>query len=224
MSSLSYAEDFSNGIIKQLKEGTAPWIKPWEPGESFKPYNASTGNEYKGLNALWLMSVAEAKGYGDNRWMTFKQASGQDAHVNKGEKSTTIQYWKWTQEQNKLGEDGKPLRDEEGNLVKIAVPLEQPKVFYAKVFNAEQISGLEPALPKTLLSEPERHEQAEKLLSASGANILYRSGSRAFYQPSTDRITMPERPQFKSPDAFYATAFHEVGHWTGHESRLNRDL
>jgi putative DNA primase/helicase len=224
MSSLSYAETVSNGIIKQLKEGTAPWIKPWEPGESFKPYNAATGNEYKGLNALWLMSVAEAKGYTDNRWMTFKQSNSQDAQVSKGEKSTTIQYWKWTQEQTKLSDDGKPLRDEEGNLLKIAVPLEQPKVFYAKVFNAEQISGLEPALPKRLLSEPERHEQAEKLLTDSGANILYRSGNRAFYQPSTDRITMPERAQFKSPDAFYATAYHEVGHWTGHESRLNRDL
>jgi putative DNA primase/helicase len=220
----NYAEIVSNSIVKQLKEGTAPWVRKWEPGETFKPYNASTGNEYKGMNALWLMSVAEQKGFKDQRWLTFAQANSLDAHVNKGEKSTVIQYWKWSQEQNRLGDDGKPLRDEKGVPLKVIVPLEQPKLFHANVFNAEQISGLLPPIPKVIKSEAERHQEAEDLLTASKANIIYQPGNRAFYQPLLDKITLPERQQFHSPDAFYSTAFHELGHWSGHKSRLDRDL
>ncbi len=219
-----YIDIVANSIIKQLKEGTAPWIKPWEPGEHFRPYNAATGKDYKGVNALWLMNVANAYGYGDTRWMTFKQAENLDAKVNKGEKSTCVQYWKWTEETPQFDESGKPILGENGNPVKSTVALPQPRVFYANVFNAEQISGLAKAETKTLLTPFERHEQAEKVLSDSDAKIIYQQGNRAFYRPSTDSITLPEREQFKSPDNFYATALHELGHWTGHENRLNRDL
>lgn len=225
MASNAYVETVSESIIRQLKEGTAPWIKPWEPGTQFKPYNPSTGKEYKGINALWLMTVGENQGYQDTRWMTFKQANTLDAHVMKGEKSTRIQYWKWSEEQTKRDEAGKPILDENGQAVKVTVALEQPKVFFANVFNAEQLLGLpQKTSLRPLLSEFERHEQAESLLRDSGASIFYRNGNRAFYRPSTDSITLPEREQFKSPDGFYATALHELGHWTGHEKRLNRDL
>jgi antirestriction protein ArdC/phage/plasmid primase-like uncharacterized protein len=224
MSSTAYTESVANSIIKQLKEGTAPWIKPWEAGQHFRPYNPSTGKDYKGINALVLMSKAEDLGYGDSRWMTFKQAGNLDARVNKGEKSTTIQYWKWTEEQIKKDENGKPVFDESGQPVKEIVRLEQPSVFWAKVFNADQLTGLAKEVAKPLLSEPQRHEQAESLLQDSGADIIYQPGNRAFYRPSTDTITLPKREQFQSADGFYATAFHELGHWTGHESRLNRDL
>jgi len=225
MASKAYIETVSESIIRQLKERTAPWIKPWEPGTQFKPYNPSTGNEYKGINALWLMTVAENRGYQDTRWMTFKQANSLDARVMKGEKSTSIQYWKWSEEQTKRDEAGKPVLDENGQAVKVTVALEQPKVFFANVFNAEQLLGLpQQASHRPQLSEFERSEQAESLLRDSGATIFYQNGNRAFYRPSTDTITLPEREQFKSPDGFYATALHELGHWTGHERRLNRDL
>jgi len=224
MSSSTYAESVSQSIIQQLKEGTAPWVQSWEPGQSFRPYNGSTGKSYRGFNALWLMSEKINKGYGDNRWLTYHQAQQVDAQVNKGEKSTTIQYWKWDREITKLDPDGKPLRDEAGEIIKTRVPLAQPHVFYAKVFNAEQINGLEKEAPRLLLNEPERHEQAEKLLNHSQAHIVFENGNRAFYRPSTDTIVLPERSQFKTPDAFYATAFHELSHASGHESRLNRDL
>lgn len=225
MASKAYVETVSESIIRQLKEGTAPWIKPWEPGQRFKPYNPSTSHEYKGINALWLMTVAENRGYQDTRWMTFKQANSLDAQVMKGEKSTPIQYWKWSEEQAKRDEAGKPIFDEDGQTVKVTVALEQPKVFFANVFNAEQLLGLPSQVShRPQLSEFERHEHAESLLRDSGATILYQNGNRAFYRPSTDSITLPEREQFKTPDGFYATALHELGHWTGHERRLNRDL
>ena len=81
-----YVDQVAGAIIRQLKEGTAPRQKPWEPGERFMPYNPTTGNEYRGMNALWLMSRAESQGFGDARWMTFRQAQEQEARVLKGEK------------------------------------------------------------------------------------------------------------------------------------------
>ncbi len=225
MGNKAYVETVAESIIRQLKEGTVPWIKPWEPGTQFKPFNPSTGNEYKGMNALWLMSMAESRGYQDARWMTFKQANRLDAQVMKGEKGTSIQYWQWSEEQVKRDEAGKPLLDEHGQALKVMVALEQPKIFYANVFNAEQLHGLPPqASNRPQFSEFERHEHAETLLRDSGVPILYQNGNRAFYRPSTDTITLPEREQFKSPDGFYATALHELGHATGHPRRLNRDL
>ena len=81
-----YVDQVAGAIIRQLKEGTAPWQKPWQAGERFMPYNPTTGNAYHGMNALWLMSEAERRGLGDARWLTFKQAEGQGAYVRKGEK------------------------------------------------------------------------------------------------------------------------------------------
>src|SRR5690606_4513206 len=101
---------------------------------------------------------------------------------------------------------------------------ERPRVFTAVVFNAQQIDGLPPLEAKPVGPEPERHARAEAILSNSGAKIAHVEGDRAFYRPSTDSITLPARHQFGSADAYYATALHELGHWTGHESRLNRDL
>jgi len=85
-----------------------------------------------------------AQEYGDQRWMTYKQASELGGQVLKGEKGTGIQYWKFTDEQKMRDELGKPVLDGEGNPVKVIVKLERPRVFYATVFNAEQIKGLPP--------------------------------------------------------------------------------
>jgi antirestriction protein ArdC len=69
-----------------------------------------------------------------------------------------------------------------------------------------------------------RHEQAEALLAASNARIDHEPGDRAYYSVVADRIVLPQRSQFETSDRYYATALHELGHWTGHESRLARDL
>lgn len=47
-------------------------------------------------------------------------------------------------------------------------------------------------------------------------------GSRAAYSPLLDRVMLPAREAFDPPSAYYATAFHELGHATGHSSRLAR--
>lgn len=214
-----FHETVAEKLIEQLKAGTAPWQKPWAAGEfGSMPMNPTTGNRYKGINAIQLMM----QGRSDPRWMTYKQASEQGAQVRKGEKSTSIQYWQFTEERIKKGDDGKPVLNEKGEKVKITVELERPKCFYANVFNAEQIDGL-PAITRKEQTW-DAIERAEHILAASGARITHQAGDRAFYRPSTDSITMPERSQFASANSYYATALHELGHWTGHPSRLDRDL
>lgn len=219
----AFHEQVAEKLIEQLQQGTAPWQKPWAPGEAGAviPMNPTTGNRYKGINAIQLMS----QGHEDNRWMTYNQAQDAGAQVRKGECGTSIQFWKFDEEQTKRDAAGNPVRDADGQVVKEKVQLERPRVFFATVFNAGQIDGLPPRQVK------ERDQQswnavdrAEQILQASGATIKHAEQDRAFYRPATDSIHLPEKAQFPTADNYYAIALHELGHWTGHESRLDRDL
>lgn len=220
MTKMPYHQVVANQIIESLKAGTAPWLKPWEPGtgNGQVPYNPITGKRYRGINALYLMLNQSD----DNRWLTYKQAQSMDAQVRKGEKGTTIQYWKFHEEQIKQDDAGKPVLDGQGNPLKMQVSLERPKVFYATVFHASQIDNM----PELISKEPDWSliERAEKLLHNSGATIVHSEADRAFYRLSTDSIYLPPKEQFKSAANYYATALHELGHWSGHPSRLDRDL
>ncbi len=216
-----FHEMVAEKLIEQLKTGTAPWQRPWEPGEpnAFLPMNPTTGKRYKGINAINLM----AQDRGDSRWMTYKQAVAVGAQVRAGEKSTSVQYWKFSEEQNKLDDHGKPVLDAQGEPVKETVMLERPRTFFAAVFNAEQIDGLPPI---QIRKEQEWNavDRAEHILQASGAVITHSGGDRAFYRLTADTIHLPGKSQFPSADRYYATALHELGHWTGHPTRLDRDL
>lgn len=207
-------------LIEQLKSGTAPWQKPWEPGEpgGLIPINPLTGNRYKGINTIQLM----IQGYTDNRWLTYKQATSIGGQVRKGEKGTAIQYWKFTEEIIKTDDHGKPVLDKSGSSVKMNIRLERPRVFYATVFNGQQIDGL-PELEK---KQPiwNSNERAEAIIKASRAKIYHGEHDRAFYRLTTDSIHLPNQNQFARPEYYYATILHELGHWTGHSSRLDRDL
>jgi putative DNA primase/helicase len=218
-----YVNQVAASIIEQLKAGTAPWLTPWDPGERFLPYNPTTGNTYRGMNAVWLMSRAESHGYSDVRWMTYRQARAAGAQVSKGEKGTAIQFWKWQGLEPVRDADGKPVLDENGQPVRQAVRYERPRVWSAVVFNAEQIEGLSPAPEWSPPAEWERHERAETIMTRSDATIRNVRGDRAYYRLDQDAIILPEPGQFSSADRYYGTALHELGHWTGHPSRLNRE-
>lgn len=215
-----YVQEVAGRIIEQLKQGTAAWQKPWKPGELQLPYNAATGKEYRGMNTLWL----HMQGYGDPRWMTYKQAEAAGAQVRKGSKGTRVIYWKFYDELPMKDGEGKPVLDGEGKPMMTRVELERPRSFSAVVFNAEQVDGLPTLEVRAEGPEPERHARAEAILANSGAKISHVEGNSAYYMPGNDSITLPMRQQFTSSDAFYATALHELGHWTGHASRLDRDL
>lgn len=215
-----YAEKVAAKIIEALEQGTAPWQKPWKPGELRLPHNPTTDQNYRGINSMWLMM----QGHDDPRWMTYKQAEAQGAQVKKGEKGTVIQYWKFRGQEPEADDNGKPILDGEGKQKTREVEYERPRVFHAVVFNATQIDGLPPREAKPTMPEWQRHEQAEAILQASDVPMRHIEGNRAYYSPAKDEITMPERTQFPTADGYYATALHELGHATGHPSRLDRDL
>ena len=81
-----YAKKVSSELIEQIKEGVAPWQKPWKPGEQCTPENFSTGKSYTGGNSLYLMSRGIRQGHGDNRWGTYRQIAAAGGQVRKGAK------------------------------------------------------------------------------------------------------------------------------------------
>lgn len=220
-------EQVAATIIEALERGTAPWVHPWDPGlMPSPPVNALTGKPYRGINQLWLSIQQYGYDKKDPRWCSYKQARELGAQVKKGARGTLVQYWK--QEERRLirDEQGRPVLDEQGRKRYEVISLERPRVFHAVVFHASQIDGLTP-LPEQKAGKDtafERHQAAERLLTASNAKIFHNQMNSAFYRPSTDEIHLPEKGQFRSPDGYYATALHELGHWTGHESRLSRQL
>ena len=213
-----FAEKAAEKMIEQLKRGVAPWQKGWDTpkGSELPPYNPVTTTRYRGLNSFVLASEAAERGYADPRWTTYRGAKKIGAQVRKGEKGVGVEYWKF------------PTKEQE-NKVRTAVEAGQEpdklKIIHRTytVFNAEQIEGM-PSLESELkkVNQWEACERAEVLLQASGANIEHRGGNRAFYRRSQDLIVLPKQEQFHSPEAYYSTALHELGHWTGHKSRLDR--
>lgn len=211
--SKDYYARVADKIIEKIREGTAPWMKkPWDDGGyGSLPINPVTGKQYRGGNSLFLM----AQDYGDPRWMTYRQAESIGAQVRKGEKGTPVIYWKFSEE--------KKEKDENGQEATKTIQLERPLCRLSYAFNAEQIDGLPPLTQeKELQWNPE--ERAETILANSGANIVHRNQARAFYRPDDDSIHLPKREQFATSKDYYGVALHELGHWTGHESRLNRSV
>ncbi len=224
----TYAEQVATKIIEALEKGTAPWIKPWKGNDLLEsiPLNPITNKKYKGINFINLSMEQIRNDYNDPRWLTYKQAESIGAQVRKGEKGVSIQYWKFSEEVELKDEQGNPILDEKGKPKKEEVRLDPPQVFYATVFNARQVNGMPPIerIDLSVEREFEAIEAVERILKNSGADITHKEGNRAFYTPSKDTITLPLKEQFSSEMAYYSTALHELGHWTGHESRLNREF
>lgn len=218
----AYHEKVAQEVIEALEKGTAPWVKPWEPGQMLEgPKNALTGNPYRGGNRMYLSLVQPTD---DPRWCTYRQAQQLGAQVKQGSRGTRVQYWRFHEEKLVRDEAGKPVLDYKGVKQYEKVRLERPKAFSAVVFHASQIEGLPAMEKKPERAEWERHAEAEKLIESSGVAIHHDQVDRAFYSVRKDEIHMPGRDQFATADRYYATALHEVGHSTGHPDRLNRDL
>ena len=206
-------------LIDMIKNSEAPWQQGWkQEGIQELPFNASTGKAYSGNNTMKLIMDAHKKGYEDPRYLTFNQAKALGGSVKKGEKGIKITAGGWQDIESK---DGK----KEAKLDQNGQTPETEKRFIAKtavVFNASQIAGLPDYNRKPIEWQP--NEIAEKLLKESGAAIEHREVGMAYYSPQKDTIVLPQKGSFNSDQDYYSTALHELGHWTGHESRLNRDL
>jgi antirestriction protein ArdC len=208
-----YAE-VSARIIAELEAGAAPWIKPWSATAGANtPCNAMTNRPYSGCNVV-LLWMAQAAGYRTPRYLTFKQASELGGHVRKSERGTKVYFVKQLQVRDKGADDEAATR---------IVPMMREYT----VFNVEQCENL-PDRVLTLgevkrRNPDERDATIDQFLACSGATIREGFGE-AYYRPSDDFISMPRFEAFKSAANFYGVAFHELGHWTGHRSRLDRDL
>lgn len=214
-------EKVAEDLIKNLEQGTAPWQKPWNVSNiPVLPYNPTTGNNYKGLNVFALMM----EGREDPRWMTFKQADANKWSVKKGEKGTLINFYMFDQQKPLRTEDGKPQLDENGKQKYITVKLENPIITAAWVFNAEQINGIPELVRQTPADNWKAIDAVENIVKESGAKVKHTGGDQAFYSPGKDLIQMPVKGAFAEPGLYYATLLHELGHWTGHDQRLDRRL
>lgn len=206
-----YVEQFAAMIISDLEKGTAPWRKGWDVcPNAFDAVNPTNGTHYHGFNCLVLGAAALKGGFKSSSWMTFKQAKELGGVIRKGSKGIKCyKYGKYTPKNT----EGEEEEEERGYMAGFVL------------FNVDQIDGLpEEYYPKADNSEKHNwnpEEKAERILNGSGARIRY-FGGEANYNPFTDSITLPERDKFFSAVAFYDTALHELGHWTGYPSRLNR--
>jgi antirestriction protein ArdC len=214
----SLYDEVTASIIAQLEEGVFPWVRPWSKAAAAPglPRNAVTGRAYSGINVLILWGAVIEGGYPSQDWLTFRQALAAGGAVRKGERGRTVFYAdrfvpKGEREGRDSSEPGESLRG----------------IAFLKrftVFNVAQCEGL----PEGLVAAPaplparELHQTAEALIAATGADFRI-GGAEAFYSPSGDYVQVPPQPAFHHQIDYYRTALHELGHWTGHASRLGRD-
>jgi antirestriction protein ArdC len=198
-------------ILAALRAGTVPWRQPWAAQASgAMPRNAISGRPYSGANVVLCWLTAQERGYTSPAWLTFKQAQEAGGTVRKGEKGTTVLYVSHFMK-----------KDDKGNA--LAIPF--LKAF--TVFNVCQCDGLPAKLAGN--AEPkarnphDRDPVADAFVATTGADIQ-EQGARAVYSRSLDCIRMPTFASFNSADTFYQTLFHELTHWTGHKSRLDREF
>lgn len=212
-------QEVTDTIIAQLEAGTVPWVQPWGRDHITAPMglptNAATGNRYSGINILLLWGAAIETARTTQHWLTFKQALNLGGAVRKGERGTTICYadsFIPKAEAEKARESGD----------------DPQRVGFLKrytVFNADQCEGLPDDLYTEVqpLPDCETIPRAEALIRATGADFRI-GGDRAFFVPSEDFIQVPPQPAFRDQINYYRTCFHELGHWTGHKARLDRNL
>ena len=208
-------QEITNQIISALEAGAPPWRKPWNANKARPtgPINGATGHQYRGINTLMLGMNPMSFETGDPRWMTFKQAQEKGWHVVKGSKASTVVFFKKLEIDDPDGQGA-----DERNTKTV------PVIRSYAVFHASQLDGIPPYVAPAIGDVPWRKpESAQVILSASGVPIR-EGGDRAFYSPATDHIQLPPTATFKGPAEWAQTALHELGHATGHPSRLNRDL
>ncbi|MBY8829631.1 ArdC family protein [Hephaestia mangrovi] len=203
-------------VVAELEEGRLPWVQPWDAAACpcAMPANAVTGRRYSGINVLILWAAVIEGRYASQRWLTYRQAQAAGGNVRKGERGTTVCY-----------ADRFTPRDEQEKA--IDEDREARTIAFLKrftVFNIDQCEGL----PQAMATTPEVRPEAEmmpvvrSLIEASGADFRI-GGGEAYYSPGGDYVAVPPQAAFGEPINWYRTALHELGHWTGHSTRLDRD-
>lgn len=205
-------------IIAMLDKGIVPWRKPWVGGMSGNLPRNIRGTAYRGINVFLLAS----QGYDSPYWLTYKQAQALGGKVTPGQKGTAVILWQPFEKQEFDEKKGKTV-------TKRLMTLR-----YYTVFNVAQTEGckfpkkvqatLEPNTGPVKVDEFAAIEAADRIFEGweGKPTVAYDGGDRAFYIPALDEIHLPKQAQFRGSEEYYSTLFHEMGHATGHASRLNR--
>lgn len=212
-------DEITDKIIAELEAGRVPWVQPWgteaAKAQLSMPRNAASARPYSGINVLILWGAVIERGFSGQSWLTFRQALALGGHVRKGERGITVVYadrFVPADERRRARETGEEAQ---------AVPF--LKRF--TVFNTDQCDGLSADVATTApmplpgMIEP----QVEALIKATGIDFRV-GGNRAFYMPAEDYVQVPPPAAYFEPINWHRTALHELGHASGHPSRLNRDL
>jgi len=215
----NFYDDITNKIIAELQQGRLPWVQPWgtaaTKAQLAMPKNASSNRTYSGINVLILWGAVIQHGFSGQSWLTFRQALALGGHVRKGERGTTVVY-----ADRFVPDDAQQRAAESGGEAR-AIPF--LKRF--TVFNTDQCDGLPEEIATVAPPPPPGtiEPRIEALIKATGIDIRI-GGNRAFYDASEDYVQVPPPAAFFEPINWHRTALHELGHASGHASRLNRDL
>lgn len=207
-------QKITDQVIAALEAGALTFEMPWHRGNP-RPVNIASGKPYRGVNTVALWVAQHIHGYATGTWGTYKQWNAQGAQVRKGERSTTVVFYKDVE---------RPVEDDG------ETPSKRSFVATASwVFNADQVAGYTAPDACPLVDKTQRLKQVEAFVAATAAHIEEK-GQRACYHLTQDTIYMPPRALFtgsstsSATESYYSTLFHELTHWTGHPARLKREL
>lgn len=205
-------------VLDALRNGNPPWRKPWgdlrRPKQHIDfaplaiPTNAETGMPYSGVNMLTLWNATCKWLLTESLWATELAWWRLDATVNPQAQFTRIRYFVTVEAPEGKGED-------------------ETRPIWHRLYNLAQVQGCDHLrqnhqLVRTIRTEGDIDtSRAWQFINKCGARVTW-GGDEACYTPSKDRITMPHKQRFGSELDVITILFHELGHWTGHKSRLNR--
>ena len=214
------AQIMTDKIIALMEKGVCAWNRPWNLSEV--PKNLTSMRAYRGFNTWLLRAEKIEKNYSTDFWLTAKQAIDIKGHVRKGEKSTPIIFWNIS-----FLVKGKWYSSAKLKALGFGQAMVERKSFslkYFNVFNADQCEGVSHKIPSpSEVTEIGSIAQLDEIESNwKDIPTINTGGDKAVYFPTRDSITLPNKEQFNGTAEFYATKWHELGHSTGHKSRLNR--
>lgn len=207
----------TNEIIQAIEAGAGDFAMPWhKQAYAGLPRNPVTKRPYRGINTLSLWLTRRNSGFASSYWASYLQWKSLKAQVRQGEKGSTVVFYKQLESEEE-NED----RDETENQARAVIR-------YSHVFNGDQVDGWT-ANEEPSLANHTKFAKAVCFINALKSDIKHGSDT-AYYSPAQDCIFMPNQSMFKDTKAgsaiegYYAVLFHEHIHWSGHKTRLNRDM
>ena len=215
-------QNVADALADAMERGGLSWQREW--AGRWTPVNAATGRPYRGINRLALAHAGAVLDTPDGRWATYRQAEAAGWPVRKGSHSpASVEYWsRWCRTADGRVVDERRARElvrrgrEDEAILRDArlAPIVTP------VFASSQLDGI-PELP---LEEHKDEDPtlADALVRSSRCPVVEGRSDAAYYDPTGDRIVMPQRAQFKTLPGYVRVLSHEMGHATSRE--LGRDV